>query len=213
MSDFDLILYNPSKKYSTPVDTIARRKRKTYTKWIHTPLGCMRACSYQSHLTSLYFADGLPDTSSHKASQAFFSTCESPPQESCQLLEDLKNELDAYFKGDLFQFTIPFEVLLSSFEEKTFTALTKIPYGEMINYTKQTEMMGVSSNHTRAAANANGRNPILVLMPCHRVIRKDKSYGGFNAGIERKIWLLEHEHVMRHKHSQAYTRYINAFKQ
>ena len=80
----------------------------------------------------------------------------------------------------------------TDFQKDAWTALTKIPYGKTISYAELAEMSGHPGAY-RAAGNANGRNPILIIIPCHRVVRSDGDIGGYSLGTELKTRLLRLE--------------------
>ena len=106
-------------------------------------------------------------------------------------------ELDAYFEGTLRKFSR--EIGFSSgtpFERRIWKVLLGIPYGETRSYKWVAERAG-RPGAARAAGRAIGKNPIPIVVPCHRVIASDGSLGGFSCGVEIKRWLLEHESACR----------------
>ncbi len=105
-------------------------------------------------------------------------------------------QLDAYFKGKLQQFDLTLNPVGTPFQNKVWQQLLKIPYGETISYGELANRIG-NPNASRAVGMANGKNPISIIVPCHRVIGKDGSLTGFGGGIEIKKKLLELE--QRHK--------------
>ncbi len=107
-------------------------------------------------------------------------------------LISIQHELDAYFKGQLKTFNTSITFRGTSFQQKVWLTLCNIPYGETRSYAKQANMLE-HSKAIRAVANANANNSFAIVVPCHRVIRTDKTLGGYAAGIERKAWLLKHE--------------------
>lgn len=105
-------------------------------------------------------------------------------------------QLRAYFAGELFAFELPLEPIGTDFQRRVWRALCTIPYGETISYGDQARRAG-NPAAARAVGAANGRNPISIVVPCHRVIGADGSLTGYGGGLERKRWLLAHE---RRKH-------------
>ncbi|MBZ0154726.1 MAG: methylated-DNA--[protein]-cysteine S-methyltransferase [Alphaproteobacteria bacterium] len=102
-------------------------------------------------------------------------------------------ELDAYFDGTLKEFRQAVRFLRGTdFERRVWDALKEIPYGETRTYGWMADRVG-SPGAARAAGRALGRNPLPILIPCHRVIGADGSLTGFSCGVEIKKWLLEHE--------------------
>jgi methylated-DNA-[protein]-cysteine S-methyltransferase len=114
----------------------------------------------------------------------------------------LFNELDAYFKGKLKKFNQKIKFVSGTdFERKAWLALREIPYGETRPYKWLAERIG-SPKAMRAVGRALKKNPLPIVLPCHRVIASDGSIGGFSCGIEIKRWLLRHEN--RHGKVNAY---------
>lgn len=104
-----------------------------------------------------------------------------------------KNELDAYFKGDLKKFRQKIKFATGTmFEQKVWLLIGEIPYGETRSYKWVAERVD-SPKAMRAVGQALKKNPLPVILPCHRVIASDGSIGGFSCGIEIKKWLLGHE--------------------
>jgi O-6-methylguanine DNA methyltransferase len=153
---------------------------------LKTPLGDMLAVSDDQYLYALKFIKNLQH-----------------PQNSPSLLEaqtepliSIQHELDAYFNKKLKVFTTPFKLNGTTFQQKVWRALCEIPYAETKSYKAQAEMLE-HPKAFRAVANANGMNPLSILVPCHRVIRSDNTLGGYASGIHRKQWLLAHEQTQQ----------------
>ena len=108
------------------------------------------------------------------------------------VLVEARRELVAYFDGRLRAFEIPLAPNGTEFQRGVWAALTKIPYGTTISYADLARRMR-NTAAVRAVGAANGRNPIPIIVPCHRVIGSDGSLTGFGGGLDRKRWLLEHE--------------------
>jgi methylated-DNA-[protein]-cysteine S-methyltransferase len=118
----------------------------------------------------------------------------------------LESSLSAYFEGDLDAIDdLEVDVGGTPFQMRVWTALRTIPAGETISYTELARRAG-APHATRAAGNANGRNPVSIVIPCHRVIHADGSIGGYGGGLPRKRWLLEHER----KHARVALRRASA---
>lgn len=101
-------------------------------------------------------------------------------------------QLQAYFAGDLIDFDLPIELHGTEFQRRVWAALREIPYGETISYGELARRVG-NPKASRAVGLANGRNPVAIVVPCHRVIGANGSLTGYGGGLERKVWLLEHE--------------------
>ena len=108
----------------------------------------------------------------------------------------IEKELELYFKGRLRVFKTSVYFLGTSFQKIVWNNLKDIPYGETRSYSDQAKVMNKTSA-CRAVANANGANQLAIIIPCHRVIRRDGNLGGYSAGIQRKQWLIEHENSQR----------------
>ena len=118
-----------------------------------------------------------------------FDSEESVPHETDPLLRLLEEELGAYFAGRLKTFSISLCPKGTAFQETVWQTLCKIPYGQTISYSEEACWLE-HPKATRAVANANGKNEIAIIIPCHRVIAKDGSLGGYSSGIWRKEYLL-----------------------
>jgi methylated-DNA-[protein]-cysteine S-methyltransferase len=104
-------------------------------------------------------------------------------------------QLDAYFGGELEAFDLPLAPTGTAFQLRVWEELQRIPFGETISYSELAERIG-NPRTVRAVGLANGRNPISIIVPCHRVIGADGSLVGYGGGLDRKRWLLEHEAVV-----------------
>jgi methylated-DNA-[protein]-cysteine S-methyltransferase len=111
---------------------------------------------------------------------------QSPP------LDEARRQLEAYFAGELRDFDLPLAPEGSEFQLRVWEQLRAIPYGETISYGELARRVGDPAA-ARAVGLANGRNPLPVIVPCHRVIGADGSLTGFGGGLERKRRLLELE--------------------
>lgn len=101
-------------------------------------------------------------------------------------------QLEEYFAGARTSFDVPLELTGTEFQRRVWSALRDIPYGETISYGELARRVG-NPAAVRAVGLANGRNPIAIIVPCHRVIGADGSLTGYGGGLERKAWLLDHE--------------------
>ncbi|HEX3948475.1 MAG TPA: methylated-DNA--[protein]-cysteine S-methyltransferase [Steroidobacteraceae bacterium] len=101
-------------------------------------------------------------------------------------------QLKEYFAGTRREFNLPLRIQGTEFQQRVWHELTKIPFGETRSYGQLAKRLN-NPNGSRAVGLANGRNPIAIIVPCHRVIGADGSLTGFGGGIDRKEWLLTHE--------------------
>lgn len=161
-----------------------------YHTYIETPIGKMIACATDKGLCLLEFADGKP--TEQKIGSLLKISGETLIDKENSLLELTKQELDEYFCGKRKEFTVPLDMIGTDFQKQVWTKLLDIPYGETRSYMQQSLSLG-DSKKIRAVANANGKNKIAVIVPCHRVIGTDGSLTGYAGGLERKEWLLNLE--------------------
>ncbi|PTM09383.1 MAG: cysteine methyltransferase [Bacteroidetes bacterium] len=107
-------------------------------------------------------------------------------------LEDAVRQLNEYFKGERSQFSLKLNPQGTEFQKRVWNKLLSIPYGKTTSYLQLSKNLG-DVKAIRAVANANGKNPLWIIIPCHRVIGSDGSLTGYAGGLSRKQWLLEHE--------------------
>ena len=105
---------------------------------------------------------------------------------------EVRRQLDAYFAGQLTEFEVPLATGGTPFEQRVWNALRRIGYGTTVSYRDIARRIG-QATACRAVGMANGRNPIPIIIPCHRVIGADGSLTGYGGGLEAKRWLLELE--------------------
>ena len=107
-------------------------------------------------------------------------------------LRDAVDQMKNYFDGTLNEFTIKLNPQGTEFQKRVWKQLAEIPFGKTTSYLQMAKNLG-DAKVIRAAASANGKNPISIIIPCHRVIGSDNSMTGYAGGIWRKKWLLAHE--------------------
>lgn len=140
----------------------------------------------KSPVGTLFLKDG--DTG---LEQLLFARKDVPDGEPSELLDSVGNALEAYWTGDFGAFRdIPLAPKGTAFELAVWRELLKIPAGSTRSYGQIAATVGGSP---RAVGTANGRNPLAIIIPCHRVIGADGSLTGYGGGLERKEWLLAHE--------------------
>ncbi len=113
-------------------------------------------------------------------------------QRSSSLLEKAERQLTEYFEGRRKNFDLPIELKGTDFQVKVWKALEKIPYGETKSYQEIAEEVA-SPKAFRAVGNANNKNPISIIIPCHRVIGKSGKLAGYGGGLDKKEYLLNLE--------------------
>ncbi len=160
----------------------------TYTR-LPTPLGELVLTASDTALTGVYFPTsrrGPPPT--HSAGWVE----DDGRGAASELLARVRQQLTEYFARTRTAFDLPLEALGSAFEHRVWNALRTIPYGATMSYSELARRLGDVSV-TRAVGAANGKNPIPIIIPCHRVVGAKGELTGFGGGLARKRWLLEHE--------------------
>jgi methylated-DNA-[protein]-cysteine S-methyltransferase len=160
--------------------TITRTRPRMQTD-VDSPVGPLRLVATGGTLTGLRFqqqhreppreGDGTPDAGP---------------------FAEVVAQLEAYFAGTLTEFDLPLELEGTAFQRRVWQALREIPYGQTRSYGQLAAGIG-APGASRAVGLANGRNPISIIVPCHRVIGADGTLTGFGGGLERKRALLDHE--------------------
>ncbi|MBT8394966.1 MAG: methylated-DNA--[protein]-cysteine S-methyltransferase [Bacteroidia bacterium] len=143
---------------------------------INTPLGKVRIEGSNSGISSIVVLDNDINISR-------------------SIPEDLNNcviQLDEYFNGKRHQFNLKLNPMGTEFQKKVWNELLNIPFGKTLTYLDLSKKVG-NTKAIRAVANANAKNPIWIIIPCHRVIGADGSLTGYAGGLHRKKWLLDHE--------------------
>jgi methylated-DNA-[protein]-cysteine S-methyltransferase len=109
---------------------------------------------------------------------------------------DVVDQLKAYFEGDLTEFDVDMRLEGTDFQRRVWQGLTEIPYGETWSYGELADHIG-AYNAQRAVGLANGKNPVAIIVPCHRVIGASGKLVGYGGGLDRKVFLLTLEDAMR----------------
>jgi methylated-DNA-[protein]-cysteine S-methyltransferase len=148
---------------------------------VASPIGPLTLTASEGRLTSLYMeehhhAPELPEQGEHTKDG----------------FEEAISQLEAYFVGTLQKFDLPLSLEGTAFQKQVWAGLLEIPYGETVSYGELARSVGRPSA-SRAVGLANGRNPLAIIVPCHRVIGANGSVVGYGGGLDRKVWLLQHE--------------------
>lgn len=155
-----------------------------------TKLGIMLAVASDTALYLLKFIDS-PEQSGEverlqKKTNSIILSGTTP------IIRSIQEELNAYFNQQLKAFKTPIGFLGTPFQMQVWNALIKIPYGETRSYAEIARMINKPTAY-RAVAQANSANQLSIIIPCHRVINNNGKLGGYNGGVTRKQWLLDHE--------------------
>jgi len=147
------------------------------TVFIETPLGIASISGDENGITKI----SITEDSEKK-----------PSTEIPDILKEATTQLRDYFEGKRNNFNIKLNPSGTDFQQKVWQELSKIPFGKTVSYLDIAKRLG-DPKCIRAAASANGKNPLWVVVPCHRVIGSDGSLTGYAGGLWRKKWLLDHE--------------------
>lgn len=120
------------------------------------------------------------------------NTEEEPTLVIPEVLEDATYQLGEYFNGNRKVFDLTLNPQGTEFQKRVWSALLEIPFGRTLSYLELSKQLG-DVKAIRAVAAANGKNPLWIVIPCHRVIGSDGSLTGYAGGLHRKKWLLDHE--------------------
>ena len=150
------------------------------TAYYKTPIGTAKIVGDENGIQSVSVLDKDIETS----------------KEVPVFLQDCVTQLEEYFKGERASFNLTVNPKGTAFQKKVWKELLEIPYGKTRSYLEQSKALG-DVKAIRAVASANGKNPIWIIIPCHRVIGSDGSLTGYAGGIWRKKWLLAHENPVK----------------
>ena len=154
-----------------------------YYTWLNSPLGRLLLTATDQALTGLYF-DGQkhsPTISEHWIASA-----------QAALISQTAAQLGEYFAHQRQGFDLPLAPTGTPFQQQVWQALRHIPFGHTLSYGALAQRLG-QPQASRAVGAANGRNPIAIIVPCHRVIAANQKLTGYAGGLDRKQWLLDHE--------------------
>ncbi|WP_026818008.1 methylated-DNA--[protein]-cysteine S-methyltransferase [Arthrobacter castelli] len=157
---------------------------KTHTT-IDSPIGMLTLVNTDGVLSAAYMGE-----------QARMPNRDSFGSSTSAGFEAATEQLNEYFAGDRQEFSLPMAPEGSPFQQRVWQLLTEIPYGQTRTYGQLADELG-NRHIVRAVGSANGRNPISIIVPCHRVIGADGSLTGYGGGLERKRFLLDLENPAR----------------
>lgn len=149
-----------------------------YYQFIDSPLGTVKISANPTGITEVAFVS------------------QSGNAAPSMLTKQAAAQLTAYFSGHLAQFSLPLAASGTAFQQQVWQALVKVPFASTCSYADIARHLA-NPKAVRAVGAANGRNPIAIIVPCHRVIGANGTLTGYAGGLEKKAWLLKHE--QRHK--------------
>lgn len=150
------------------------KSTKLYYSHIDSPVGKLRVVATSNGISGVYFTDDVPEISENN------------------FIEECKKQLEEYFNGKRKNFDVKIDIQTSGINEKVWKYLSDIPFGQTKSYKDIAKLCG-NENASRAVGSACGKNPVCIIIPCHRVIGSNKKLTGYAGGISRKEWLLKHE--------------------
>ncbi len=146
-----------------------------YIDYMETPLGKLEIRASEQGLTRVWFCE-----------------TESKPPQTNRIITLCKQQLTEYFNGRRQTFSLPIEQNGTDFQKSVWDYLQSIPFGKTASYGDVAKGLN-NPKAVRAVGAANGKNPIGIIVPCHRVIGSNGTLTGYAGGMDRKKWLLEHE--------------------
>jgi len=147
-----------------------------HTASLRTPIGTLTVVADDTHVLSIGFKKS---TATKKG-------------KTSKILSRALTELDEYFRGKRITFTFPMKAKGTQFQRKVWGTMSKIGHGRTMSYADVAKAIGLPKSF-RAVANACGRNPLSIVIPCHRVTASNGEMGGYSGGTSKKKWLLTHE--------------------
>ncbi|WP_438480081.1 methylated-DNA--[protein]-cysteine S-methyltransferase [Oleiharenicola lentus] len=156
---------------------------KLFYKTTETPVGCLKLVANDDGLAAILWENDDPK-------RVRLGTMEEAKNHP--VLVEAERQLQDYFAGKLRKFSVKFSFIGTDFQKDVWKALTKIPFGETRSYAEVAKQIG-RPKAVRAVGAANGRNPISIMAPCHRVIGSNGTLTGFAGGLEAKSFLLKLE--------------------
>ena len=155
-----------------------------YYTYYESPIGLLKIAATPNYVSELSYVDD--------SSQIIHGE-----PGICDVLHQCTEELIEFFSGRRKKFSVPVHQEGTDFQKRVWGELLEIPFGKTITYLEMAKHLG-DTKAIRAAASANGKNNIAIIVPCHRVIGSDKSLTGYSGGLWRKKWLLQHEFRIVH---------------
>ena len=151
-----------------------------------SPIGMIEIVGTNEAISSILFSE--------KDKRVNFSSTETPP-----VLEECYKQLDEFFKGERRDFSFSYQLQGTDFQKTVWKALIEIPYGQTVAYKDIAFSIG-NEKAIRAVGNANGKNKLSIVIPCHRIIGSNGKLTSYAGGLWRKEWLLQHERYSNKGH-------------
>ena len=162
-----------------------------YRRTVSSPIGEILLVAEDSGLRELHLPGTFDD-----------SEVASDEVSDCEALAEAADQLGAYFAGELTRFDLPLVLSGTDFQVRVWRALADIPYARTESYGSVAARIG-NAKASRAVGMANNKNPLAIVLPCHRVIGSDGSLVGYGGGLWMKQWLLQHEAKVAERHGAS----------
>ena len=150
--------------------------------FVNSPIGVLELEAESNFISRIKFREG----DSLRLCKEIKKVGESPT------LKEASKQIDEYFNGNRKFFDIPFKLNVPPFYKKVLLEVKKIKYGETASYGKIARMAG-NNKAARIVGTANAKNPLPIIIPCHRIISSNGNIGGYSGGLDKKLYLLDHE--------------------
>lgn len=152
-----------------------------------SPLGDIAICANERAVTGVFFVG-----------QKYYPSLAIVDQDALvpEVVRQTEQQLQEFFRGERRVFDVPLDLQGTEFQLRVWQTLLAIPFGEMMSYGAMAKKMGLSSGHARAVGSANSKNPVSIIVPCHRVIGAAGGLTGYAGGMDRKRALLALENPM-----------------
>ena len=155
--------------------------------FVNSPIGVLELETKSNFVSRIKFREG----DSLQLFKEIKKVGESPT------LTEASKQIDEYFNGTRKLFEIPFKLNVTPFYKKVLLEVQKVKYGDVASYGKIAQMAG-SNKATRVVGTANAKNPLPIIIPCHRIISSNGNIGGYSGGLDKKLYLLDHESNLFH---------------
>lgn len=161
-------------------------------KEIDSPVGRLYICAIDGHLCYVHYVEQFEARKQVEERLKKWVPSYQFSDDRCSCLVEAEKQIAAYFRGELRTFDLPLRMLGTDFQKEVWRALQTIPFGQTYTYRQIAEKVG-RPNAVRAVGGANNRNPLAIIVPCHRVIGTNGQLVGYRGGLHRKELLLAHE--------------------
>ena len=155
--------------------------------FVNSPIGVLELEAKSNFISRIKFREG----DSLQLCKEIKKVGESPA------LTEASNQIDEYFNGTRKLFEIPFKLNVPPFYRKVLLEVQKVKYGDVASYGKIAQMAG-NNKAARIVGTANAKNPLPIIIPCHRIISSNGNIGGYSGGLDKKLFLLNHENKLFH---------------